>query len=146
MNINYNDLTISGKINYISDNKTYTYISLECNNYSKDKSKVFLSLRVYKDLYEKYKDLFYLDNFIYLKGYINSYKDSKGNIQVFIVGTFFYSNADDLDRGITGPHIRYDTDGVMVWNGKRCEKVPASKEEQEEMQRLIDGIVGDTNE
>ena len=32
------------------------------------------------------------------------------------------------------------------WNGKKIEKVEATKEEQEELQRLIDEIVGIRNE
>ena len=32
------------------------------------------------------------------------------------------------------------------WNGKKIEKVEATKEEQEELQKLIDEIVGVTNE
>lgn len=33
--------------------------------------------------------------------------------------------------------ISYDTDGVMLWHGKRCEATPASPEEQKEMEELL---------
>ena len=36
--------------------------------------------------------------------------------------------------------------GDEYWNGKKIEKVEATKEEQEELQKLIDEIVGVTNE
>ena len=43
----------------------------------------------------------------------------------------------ELINGASSPHIRYDEDGVMVWNGKRCESVPPTKEELEEMEALL---------
>ena len=33
--------------------------------------------------------------------------------------------------------ISYDTDGVMLWHGKRCEATPATLEEQKEMEELL---------
>lgn len=39
-----------------------------------------------------------------------------------------------------GPVISYDTDGVMLWNGKRCESVPLTEEEQQEMDELLKGF------
>ena len=36
-------------------------------------------------------------------------------------------------NGRKGPHIRVDTDGVEVWDGKREEAIPMIEEELEEM-------------
>lgn len=36
-----------------------------------------------------------------------------------------------------GPNVKEDKDGIMLWNGKRCEKIPCSKIEQKEMEKLI---------
>ena len=33
--------------------------------------------------------------------------------------------------------IDYDTDGVMIWHGVRCESEPLSEEEQKEMADLL---------
>ena len=33
--------------------------------------------------------------------------------------------------------ISYDTNGVMLWHGKRCEATPATPEEQKEMEELL---------
>ena len=33
--------------------------------------------------------------------------------------------------------ISYDPDGVMVWNGKRCESTELSDEEREELENLL---------
>ena len=38
-------------------------------------------------------------------------------------------------------NIRYDPDGVMVWNGKRCEAVPMSDEEQKEVDKEWDSFL-----
>ena len=35
------------------------------------------------------------------------------------------------------PMIDYDTDGVMIWHGVRCESEPLSEEEQKEMADLL---------
>lgn len=36
-----------------------------------------------------------------------------------------------------GPIITYDPDGVMVWNGKRCESTPCTDEQLQEMENLL---------
>ena len=33
--------------------------------------------------------------------------------------------------------ISYDTDGVMLWHGKRCEAIPPTEEELKEMEELL---------
>ena len=35
------------------------------------------------------------------------------------------------------PMISYDTDGVMLWHGKRCESIPPTEEELKEMEDLL---------
>lgn len=57
-----------------------------------------------------------------------------------------YNYKNNIKSNINNFTITYDTDGVMIWNGKRCESVQASPEEIAEMQAMIDEIVGDTNE
>jgi len=42
--------------------------------------------------------------------------------------------------------ISYDEDGVMLWNGKRCESKKGSEEEYKEMQLLLSEYRGDCNE
>ena len=52
----------------------------------------------------------------------------------------------NINYNIKETLITYDTDGVMLWNGKRCESEPASPEEIAEMEAMIKEIVGDSNE
>ena len=50
-----------------------------------------------------------------------------------------YNNNDNNKKIVNnkGPVISYDTDGVMLWNGKRCESIPLTEEEQQEMNELL---------
>lgn len=41
--------------------------------------------------------------------------------------------------------IDYDTDGVMLWNGVRCESKPCSKIELDELNSLLAKFKGDSN-
>lgn len=123
-NINVNELTISGTINSICEsdfNKEYIKFGMTIKKYSKREEKVYISLNVKSDLYNIYKDLFFKDNFIYIKGYMNSYVDKNKNIKSFITVTDVGESYKEIMNGKATPYIRYDPDGVMVWNGKRCE-------------------------
>ena len=46
------------------------------------------------------------------------------------------NNPDDIINGRKGPYIRYDEDGVMVWNGKRCEADPLSEDDPEYLEMV----------
>ena len=85
-NINVNELTISGTINSICESdfdKEYIKFGMTIKKYSKKDEKVYISLNVKSDLYNIYKDLFFKDNFIYIKGYMNSYIDKNKSIKSF---------------------------------------------------------------
>lgn len=126
-NINVNELTISGTINSICEsdfNKEYIKFGMTIKKYSKREEKVYISLNVKSDLYNIYKDLFFKDNSIYIKGYMNSYIDKNKIIKSFITVTDVGESYKEIMNGKATPYIRYDPDGVMVWNGKRCETDP----------------------
>lgn len=76
-------------------------------------------------------------NKVYIKGYLNSYS-LNNKIQSFITVVDIANNYDDILKGRKAPHIRYDLDGVMVWNGKRCESVAPTEDERIEMEKLLD--------
>ena len=139
--MNYNEVTLSGKINNILINNKYVTIGLTCKKYSPDEKNniVYASLKVYKDLYDKNIDFFILGKIIYIKGYLNSYSDKKKIIHNYVTVTKI-ENYDFINS--TGPVIERDYDGVMLWNGKRCESIPPTKEEKDEMERLINEVIG----
>ncbi len=137
--INYNEIKISGTINNITDtNDKYIKYGLTSFKYTLNgKSNIYVSLNISRELYNTYKDLFLKGNKIFVKGYLNTYIDRFGKIQTFITTTDISANPSDITIGRKEPHIRYDSDGVMVWNGKRCESISPTKEELQEMEELL---------
>lgn len=135
MIVDINEIIISGVINNITDNNN-EYIKFGLTTAKFNNSKTYSSLNIKRDLYVIYKDFFVKGNRVYVKGYLNSYS-SNNKIQSFITVNDIADNYDDITNGRKAPHIRYDPDGVMVWNGKRCEKEELSKEEDEEMKELM---------
>ena len=137
--INYNEVLISGVINVITDtNGKYIKFGLTTNKYTlNEDKKVYVSLNISRELFNTYQDLFLKDNKIFVKGYLNSYIDQNKKIQSFSTVTNISNYPSDITNGRKSPHIRYDPDGVMVWNGKRCEAIPPTKEELEEMNNIL---------
>ena len=48
-----------------------------------------------------------------------------------------YNNKINNNKEIFNKIISYDTDGVMLWHGKRCESVELTEEERKEMEDLL---------
>lgn len=143
-----NQILLSGIITSVV-NGTGGYILLNMKSKKYDDSKVnnvYINLSIYEDVYNKYKDIIVKDSEIYIKGYINSYKEKDKGYKMFISVIDVFKTYEELYEGRKGPYIRYDPDGVMVWNGKRCESTLLSEEEQLEMNNMIKEITGDINE
>lgn len=135
MNVDLNEIIISGTINNVMDNNQ-DYIKFGLTTLKYDKRKVFSSLNINRNLYEIYKDFFVKGTKVFIKGYLNSYIiDNK--IKSFITVINIADNEDEMLNGRKGPHIRVDPDGVEVWDGKREEAIPMIEEELEEMENLL---------
>lgn len=138
--ININETIVSGEINSICESdigNEYIKFGMSLKKYSKSNEKIYISLNVKNDLYNIYKDLFYKGSIIYIKGYNNSYIDKNKNIKSFITVTAISNNYEEIMNGRSKPYIRYDPDGVMVWNGKRCESELLTDEEVEELEKRL---------
>ena len=137
--INYNEVLISGVINVITDtNGKYIKFGLTTNKYTlNEDKKVYVSLNISRELFNTYQDLFFKGNKVFVKGYLNSYIDQNKRIQSFITVTDISNISNEIIKGRSSPHFRYDPDGVMVWNGKRCEAIPPTNEELAEMEELL---------
>ena len=137
--INYNEVLLSGVINVITDtNSKYIKFGLTTNKYTlNEDKKVYVSLNISRDLFNIYQDYFVKGNKVFVKGYLNSYIDQNKKIQSFITVTDISNNPNEIIKGRSSPHIRYDPDGVMVWNGKRCESIPLAEDELKEMEELL---------
>ena len=137
--INYNEILISGIINVITDtNSKYIKFGLTTNKYTlNEDKKVYVSLNISRELFNTYQNFLIKGNKVFVKGYLNSYIDRDKKIQSFITTTDISNNPSDITKGRKSPHIRYDPDGVMVWNGARCEATPPTEEELKEMENLL---------
>ena len=136
-NINYNEVLISGNINYIKKLNQYIAFGLTCKTFSNTKSKCFINFHIYNDLYNIYKDLFLKNNKLFVKGYLNSYTDKDKKIVSYVKVTDVSNNPEDIIKGRKAPYIRYDEDNVIVWNGKRCEATPFEDDDPEYL-RLVE--------
>lgn len=136
---NINHVLLSGIIVNIKEGiGGYILFTMKCKKYSESKYNfVYVSLSIYEDLYNIYKDIFVKDNEIFIKGYINSYVDNNRNYKIFISVIGVSKSYEQLIECKKTPYIRFDPDGVMVWNGKRCESTPLSEEELKEMDELL---------
>lgn len=137
--INLNKVLLSGIINGIIDtNDKYIKFGITTRKYTTMEDKnVYVSLNIARELYHIYKDYFIKGNKIYVKGYLNSYKDKNKKIQSFITVTAVGKTFEEIIKGKKAPHIREDVDGVLIWDGSRCESTPATLEEQKEMENLL---------
>lgn len=136
---NINQVLLSGIIVNIKEGiGGYILFTMKCKKYSESKYNfVYVSLSIYEDLYNIYKDIFVKDNEIFIKGYINSYVDNNRNYKMFISVIGVSKSYEQLIECKKTPYIRFDPDGVMVWNGKRCESTPLSEDELKEMDELL---------
>lgn len=146
--VDYNEVIISGNINVIkdiNDNDKYVKFSIVSKKYSSNSnSKVYISLNIPKELYYENLDYFFVNSKVFVKGYLNSYSVNN-RMQNFITVTKISDNYDDIIYERKGPRIRYDSDGVMVWNGQRCESKKATEEEQQEMEEILKDFRGDVD-
>ena len=145
--VDYNEVIISGNINVIrdiNDNDKYVKFSIVSKKYSNNSnSKVYISLNISRELYYENLDYFFVNNKVFIKGYLNSYSVNN-RMQNFITVTKISDNYDDIINFRKSPRIRYDSDGVMVWNGKRCESKEPTEAEKREMEEILKEFGGDT--
>lgn len=136
-----NEVIVFGIINVIGnikDDDKYVKFSIISKKYTTSlNNNVYVSLNISRKLYYKYLDFFYKDSKVFIKGYLNSYK-TDNKIQNFITVIDISNKLEDITKGRKYPHIRYDSDGVTVWNGKRCEsKIPTEKDHLK-MKKLLE--------
>lgn len=92
----------------------------------------FYKIRLNEELMQKYQNLILKGNSIYVCGTLNSYK--KGTSIVYYINP---REIKDSKVENNKTKIDYDLDGVMLWNGKRCESEATSEEEQKELEELL---------
>ena len=144
--INYNEVIVSGIISNITDtDDMYIKFSIIHKKHIKTTKSIYVSLSILRKLYNKYLDYFKKGNKVFIKGYLNSYLDKNNEHKSFISVTNVSDNPKEIIDERKEPHIRYDSDGVMIWNGKRCESEYMSEEEKQEFRKEINGIIDEIN-
>ena len=136
-------ILVHGIITNIKDNvdNKFIWFDIRKDEYYKDKdgkmknNPSFFSVRVSKNM--KYKLETNIE--IIVKGIPKGFVDKNGYRQNYIHATEINGLETNKYDGI----ISYDTDGVMLWNGKRCESTLISREEQEEIDKLIKECIGE---
>ena len=135
-------ILVHGIITNIKDNvdNKFIWFDIRKDEYYKDKdgkmknNPSFFSVRISKNM--KYKLETNIE--IIVKGIPKGFVDKNGYRQNYIHAT----EIDGLTINKYDEIISYDTDGVMLWNGKRCESTPISRKEQEEIDKLIKECIG----
>lgn len=132
-----NNITITGIISRINNEHYNNQIWFDiCNNEKyKDKDGLevsrpsFFNARISESRADE--NLLKVGNLVTISGIPKSYKDKNGNdrFYIFVLGLSNKKNEDKM--------ISYDTDGVMLWHGKRCESQEATPEEVKEMEDLL---------
>ena len=132
-----------GYITSIRDNvdKDYIWFDICQKETYKDKNGVdrnnlsFFSARIYIEYY--YKINLKIGKEVYVQGIPKGYVDKNGYRQNYI--HVLEINGIEINKE---PPLYSDE----YWNGKKIECKCATKKEQEELQKLLDEITGDTNE
>ena len=146
--MDYDNITIMGTICRINDqikNDNMTFFEVRRNrkyfkNGKEEFETSFFSAMIDNDILERYNDLFKLGSYVMVSGIPKSYIDKNG-IKRFSIRVMKMESANDIleknTENKTEPVIAYDVDGTMLWNGKRCESVPISKKEEDELKELL---------
>lgn len=141
-------IVLEGNISRINDNELDKYIWFDiCKNekYQTKEGEMkenssFFSVKIDRErIYNK--DLFKVGSWIVVTGIPKSFLD-KNNMKQFYIFALKIEDAkifkiNDEKQNSQSPKITYDPDGVMVWDGKRCESEPATPEEIAEMEDLL---------
>ena len=141
-------IVFEGNISRINDKELDKYIWFDiCKNekYQTKEGEMkenssFFSVKIDKDRIDN-KDLFKVGSLIVVTGIPKSFLD-KNNMKQFYIFALKIEDArvfkiNDEKQNSQSPKITYDPDGVMVWDGKRCESEPATPEEIAEMEDLL---------
>ena len=145
LKINRNKIELIGKITSLSyerkdiNGKRFMFFDivqndkLDNNSYSSS----FYKVKLNEELLNKYQDIIKVSNNIYIIGYLNSYLKDNQNIYYIYPKEIKLLDKNNKLEDDDIPMIDYDTDGVMLWHGKRCEAIPPSEEELKEMEDLL---------
>lgn len=142
-----NYINIEGVISRISNkykDKNITFFEIARNNeYMKDgfikKDTSFFSAVIDTDLLCKYKNILKVGQRVVVSGIPNSYFDKEGRkcFAIRVLNICLASEYQKDKESYSGPKFGFDDDGVMLWNGKRCESIPMNPDEEKEIKDIL---------
>lgn len=132
-------ILIHGIITNIKENvdKQFIWFDIRKDEYYKDKdgnmknNSSFFSVRISKSMSHKY--ILNTNIEVVVKGIPKGFIDKNGYRQNYIHAL----EINGIDTNRYNQIITYDADGIMIWHGKKCESNKASKEEIQELEKLI---------
>lgn len=87
----------------------------------------------------------YLTDNIWDKEHKNGILNNKLEVCSIPIHNNKYNYKNNIKMNSDNLVINYDKDGVMLWNGQRCEAELCSEEEQKELEEMLKSINGDKN-
>lgn len=136
--IKINNIIIDGKIISISKplgktDKKYYFIKIKQSRvFNRKVHSTFFDVKVYNDKLKNNKQLYVIGRKVIIEGKLDSYFKNKNLITYIVLDSIsdnLYSEFGDI--------VSYDSDGTMLWHGKRCKKIPMSEIEEQELKDLI---------
>lgn len=140
-----NKIELTGNISRINDkDEKFIWFDVCRNEKYKDKdgnikeTPSFFDAKIERNKIND-NELFKVGAFVNVVGIPNTYIDKNGNKR-FYVFTYELSNPLVKRENKLTPTISYDDDGVMLWNGERCEAKEANEEKIKELEAFLDEL------
>ena len=138
-------IILEGNISRINDNGIDNFIWFDICKNEKFKNKngeeqevtSFFSAKIERSKIVN-NDFFKVGSWIVITGIPKSYLD-KNNYKKFYIFTLDITGMKEYSKQKENKDsiFSYDTDGVMLWHGKRCESEKCTPEEIEELDKLL---------
>ena len=140
--IKINKIKIDGKIVSFSkplgkeDEKYYFMKIKQSRVFNGNKHSTFFDVKIYNDKLRENKELYVIGKKVIIEGRLDSYFKDRNLITYIILEKIRDNFSNEL-----GDIISYDTDGTLLWHGKRCEKIPMDEKEEKELKELINETI-----
>lgn len=132
-----NKITLNGIITRVndiqmsSDGKKYLHFDIAL------KKNTYILVKVYQDKLERYSEVIKKGKRIEIQGYLNTYINRNDNKKTFIALSSIKELTNNKDLFYT------DEEGNEYWHGKKISYEEASKDEIQELEKILKGYKED---
>ena len=142
--MNYDRINITGNISKINDDNESKFIWFDIcknekykNNEGEEKEIIsFFSAKINRKKVNN-NELFKIGSWITITGIPKSYIDEEKKKRFYIFVLQLDNPKIIFKDAKSYPKILCDKDNVMLWNNKRCESSPLTKEEKEKFDEIL---------